>query len=103
MNMIDDDKYQCPAQTSVVSVRQSPDFAVTGQWEVQTETREGQKKTHIFDAVMVCTGHFTQPHLPLRDFPGICIIPPPGVTLSVLFNWGSTMAMCKITLFSYSI
>ncbi|CAK6974866.1 flavin-containing monooxygenase 5-like isoform X3 [Scomber scombrus] len=58
-------------QTAVVSVRQSPDFAVTGQWEVQTETREGQNKTHVFDAVMICTGHFTQPHLPLKDFPGI--------------------------------
>ncbi|XP_030583130.1 dimethylaniline monooxygenase [N-oxide-forming] 5-like isoform X1 [Archocentrus centrarchus] len=58
-------------QTTVVSVRQRPNFEVTGQWEVETESREGQRERHVFDAVMVCTGHFTQPHLPLRDFPGI--------------------------------
>ncbi|KAM3619225.1 uncharacterized protein V6R79_004780 [Siganus canaliculatus] len=28
-------------------------------------------ETHVFDAVIVATGHFTQPHLPLTDFPGI--------------------------------
>uniref|UniRef100_A0A4W5P0D3 Flavin-containing monooxygenase n=1 Tax=Hucho hucho TaxID=62062 RepID=A0A4W5P0D3_9TELE len=27
-------------------------------------------ETQVFDAVMVCTGHFTQSHLPLNDFPG---------------------------------
>ncbi|XP_051259256.1 flavin-containing monooxygenase 5-like [Dicentrarchus labrax] len=58
-------------QTTVVSMRQTLDFASTGQWEVETERREGQREIHIFDAVIVCTGHFTQPHLPLRDFPGI--------------------------------
>uniref|UniRef100_I3J3L1 Flavin-containing monooxygenase n=1 Tax=Oreochromis niloticus TaxID=8128 RepID=I3J3L1_ORENI len=58
-------------QTTVISVRQKTNFKVTGQWEVETESREGQRETRDFDAVMVCTGHFTQPHLPLRDFPGI--------------------------------
>ncbi|KAE8294576.1 Dimethylaniline monooxygenase [N-oxide-forming] 5 [Larimichthys crocea] len=58
-------------QTTVVSVRQTLDFAATGQWEVETETRDGQRETRVFDAVIVCTGHFTQPHLPLGDFPGI--------------------------------
>ncbi|KAM9358026.1 flavin-containing monooxygenase 5-like [Symphorus nematophorus] len=58
-------------QTTVVSVRQRVDFAVTGQWEVETERSDGQWETHVFDAVIVCTGHFTQPHLPLTDFPGI--------------------------------
>ncbi|XP_054458151.1 flavin-containing monooxygenase 5-like [Anoplopoma fimbria] len=58
-------------QTSVVCVRQTQDFAETGRWEVETESRDGQKETGVFDAVMVCTGHFTQPHLPLKDFPGI--------------------------------
>uniref|UniRef100_A0A3Q3Q7W0 Flavin-containing monooxygenase n=1 Tax=Monopterus albus TaxID=43700 RepID=A0A3Q3Q7W0_MONAL len=57
-------------KTTVVSVRQRPDFTATGQWEVETERRENQRDTHVFDAVIVCTGHFTQPHLPLRDFPG---------------------------------
>uniref|UniRef100_A0A671V0M5 Flavin-containing monooxygenase n=1 Tax=Sparus aurata TaxID=8175 RepID=A0A671V0M5_SPAAU len=58
-------------QTTVVSVRQTLDYASTGQWEVETESRDGQRETRVFDAVMVCTGHFTQPHLPLKDFPGI--------------------------------
>ncbi|XP_071343115.1 flavin-containing monooxygenase 5-like [Trachinotus anak] len=58
-------------QTTVLSVRQTPNFAATGQWEVETERGEGQRETHVFDAVIVCTGHFTQPHLPLTDFTGI--------------------------------
>ncbi|KAM4574149.1 flavin-containing monooxygenase 5-like [Fundulus diaphanus] len=58
-------------QTTVISVRQRTDFDATGQWDVETETSEGQRETHVFDAVMVCTGHYTQPHLPLSDFPGI--------------------------------
>ncbi|XP_028442626.1 dimethylaniline monooxygenase [N-oxide-forming] 5-like [Perca flavescens] len=58
-------------KTTVVSVRQTPDFAATGQWEVETEGREGPRETRVFDAVMVCTGHYTQPHLPLSDFPGV--------------------------------
>ncbi|XP_036377170.1 flavin-containing monooxygenase 5-like [Megalops cyprinoides] len=58
-------------QTSVYSVKERPDFSHSGQWEVETESREGDRERHIFDAVMVCTGHYTQPHLPLRDFPGI--------------------------------
>ncbi|CAL8254753.1 unnamed protein product [Merluccius merluccius] len=58
-------------RTTVVSVRQTPDFPVTGQWEIETEGNLGQRETHIFDAVIVSTGHYTQPHLPLHDFPGI--------------------------------
>ncbi|CAJ1064660.1 dimethylaniline monooxygenase 5-like [Notolabrus celidotus] [Xyrichtys novacula] len=58
-------------QMMVVSVRQRPDFATTGQWEVEAESGQGQRETHVFDAVIVCTGHYTYPHLPLKDFPGI--------------------------------
>lgn len=58
-------------KTTVVNIRQTPDFGQTGQWEVDTEKQNGEKETHIFDAVIVCTGHFTRPHLPLKDFPGI--------------------------------
>ncbi|XP_068566522.1 flavin-containing monooxygenase 5-like [Cebidichthys violaceus] len=58
-------------KTSVVSVRQTTDFAATGRWEVETERRDGRREAAVFDAVMVCSGHFTQPHLPLTDFPGI--------------------------------
>lgn len=60
----------CVFQTTVVSVRQALDFASTGRWEVETESSGGHRDTHVFDAVMVCTGHFTRPHLPLGDFPG---------------------------------
>ena len=57
-------------QKTVVSIRQMPDFPVTGQWEIETEGKLGQRETHVFDAVIVSSGHFTKPHLPLQDFPG---------------------------------
>ncbi|KAG7272314.1 LOW QUALITY PROTEIN: hypothetical protein CRUP_011239 [Coryphaenoides rupestris] len=39
------------------------------QWDVETESSEGNRQKHIFDAVMVCIGHHCQPNLPLHDFP----------------------------------
>ncbi|NXP26576.1 FMO4 monooxygenase, partial [Scytalopus superciliaris] len=57
-------------KTTVLSVRKRPDFATSGQWEVVTET-DGVHESHIFDAVMVCTGHYQEPYLPLDCFPGI--------------------------------
>ncbi|NXF80493.1 FMO4 monooxygenase, partial [Sclerurus mexicanus] len=57
-------------KTTVLSVRKRPDFATSGQWEVVTET-DGVHESHIFDAVMVCTGHYQEPYLPLDSFPGI--------------------------------
>uniref|UniRef100_H3C6I0 Flavin-containing monooxygenase n=1 Tax=Tetraodon nigroviridis TaxID=99883 RepID=H3C6I0_TETNG len=58
-------------QTTVVRLRRTPDFSTTGQWEVETEEDGGCRETRVFDAVMVCSGHFSHPHLPLSDFPGI--------------------------------
>ncbi|XP_048833073.1 flavin-containing monooxygenase 5-like isoform X5 [Brienomyrus brachyistius] len=58
-------------QTSVCSVRQRPDFARSGQWDVVTKNRQGQEERHIFDAIFVCIGHHASPHIPLKDFPGI--------------------------------
>ncbi|TSK58147.1 Dimethylaniline monooxygenase [N-oxide-forming] 5 [Bagarius yarrelli] len=58
-------------QTKVLTVRQRPDFALTGQWDIETEYRDGKREKHVFDAVLVCTGHHCHPHLPLKDFPGI--------------------------------
>ncbi|KAF7664920.1 hypothetical protein LDENG_00162300 [Lucifuga dentata] len=58
-------------QTSVKSVRQRSDFSRTGQWEVVTEDKDGQQERHVFDAVICCSGHYTYPNLPLKDFPGI--------------------------------
>ncbi|NXX93501.1 FMO1 monooxygenase, partial [Centropus bengalensis] len=56
--------------TTVVSIRKRPDFATTGQWDVVTEA-DGKQMSHIFDAVMVCSGNFSEPSLPLHCFPGI--------------------------------
>ncbi|XP_051003672.1 dimethylaniline monooxygenase [N-oxide-forming] 4 [Acomys russatus] len=57
-------------KTTVCSVTKRPDFSETGQWDVVTET-EGKQDRAVFDAVMVCTGQFLNPHLPLESFPGI--------------------------------
>ncbi|XP_028259480.1 dimethylaniline monooxygenase [N-oxide-forming] 5-like [Parambassis ranga] len=57
-------------QTTVRSITQRPDMCVSGQWEVVTINREGEKEKHIFDAVLVCSGHYTHPALPLSDFKG---------------------------------
>ncbi|XP_074762938.1 flavin-containing monooxygenase 5-like isoform X2 [Athene noctua] len=56
--------------TSVCCVSKRPDFAATGQWEVVTES-EGKQEAAIFDAVLVCSGHHTDAHLPLNTFPGL--------------------------------
>ncbi|GAB0192804.1 dimethylaniline monooxygenase 1 [Grus japonensis] len=56
--------------TTVVSIRKHPDFATTGQWDVVTET-DGKQTSHVFDAVMVCSGNFSKPSLPPHGFPGI--------------------------------
>ncbi|XP_070410171.1 flavin-containing monooxygenase 5 isoform X1 [Nothobranchius furzeri] len=58
-------------QTSVKKVTQRPDFSRTGQWEVVTENKDGLEERHIFEAVICCSGHYTYPNLPLKDFPGI--------------------------------
>ncbi|XP_006711306.1 dimethylaniline monooxygenase [N-oxide-forming] 4 isoform X6 [Homo sapiens] len=55
-------------KTTVCSITKRPDFSETGQWDVVTET-EGKQNRAVFDAVMVCTGHFLNPHLPLEAFP----------------------------------
>lgn len=60
----------CVCQTLVKSVRQAADYARTGRWELVTENKEGQEERHVFDAVICCSGHFTAPNIPLKDFPG---------------------------------
>ncbi|XP_063200138.1 flavin-containing monooxygenase 5-like isoform X1 [Chroicocephalus ridibundus] len=57
-------------RTSVCHVAKCPNFAATGQWEVVTES-EGKQEAAVFDAVLVCTGHHTEAHLPLSTFPGL--------------------------------
>ncbi|KAK3542649.1 hypothetical protein QTP86_031473, partial [Hemibagrus guttatus] len=58
-------------QTKVLNVTQRPDFAQSGQWDIEIEDKDGKREKHVFDAVFVCTGHHCHPHLPLKDFPGI--------------------------------
>ncbi|XP_012585466.1 PREDICTED: dimethylaniline monooxygenase [N-oxide-forming] 5 [Condylura cristata] len=57
-------------KTTVRSVKKRPDFSTSGQWEVVTEC-EGKEEATVFDGVMVCSGHHTNAHLPLKSFPGI--------------------------------
>ncbi|XP_070687769.1 flavin-containing monooxygenase 5-like [Pempheris klunzingeri] len=57
--------------TTVLQVKQRSDFSQSGQWDVETETKDGEKEKHIFEAVMICIGHHCHPNMPLQDFPGI--------------------------------
>ncbi|KAM9384190.1 flavin-containing monooxygenase 5-like [Pholidichthys leucotaenia] len=57
--------------TKVLQIKQKSDFSHSGQWVVETESKNGKKERHIFDAVMICIGHHCQPNFPLHDFPGI--------------------------------
>lgn len=56
-------------KTTVISVKKRPDFASSGQWDVYVQSN-GKEQRAVFDAVMVCSGHHIQPHLPLKSFPG---------------------------------
>lgn len=68
--MITYDLCLCPcSQTKVQSVRKRPDFSLSGQWDVVVEADEKQE-TLVFDGVLVCSGHHTDPYLPLHCFPG---------------------------------
>ncbi|XP_069825155.1 dimethylaniline monooxygenase [N-oxide-forming] 2-like [Dendropsophus ebraccatus] len=57
-------------QTKVCSVKQHDDFATTGKWNIVVE-KGRRKKTDVFDAVIVCNGHYTNPYLPLDCFSGV--------------------------------
>ncbi|KAG7462341.1 dimethylaniline monooxygenase [N-oxide-forming] 2-like [Solea senegalensis] len=57
-------------QTTVRTLTQRPDFSVSGQWDVVTINKDGEEERHVFDAVLVCSGQYTRPSLPLSDLPG---------------------------------
>ncbi|XP_047442132.1 flavin-containing monooxygenase 5-like [Mugil cephalus] len=57
--------------TRVLQVKKRSDFSHSGEWDVETENKDGKKEKHIFDAVMICIGHHCIPNMPLEDFPGI--------------------------------
>ncbi|XP_006876061.1 PREDICTED: dimethylaniline monooxygenase [N-oxide-forming] 5-like [Chrysochloris asiatica] len=56
--------------SKVCSVRKRSDFSSTGQWDVVVET-QGNQETYVFDGIMVCTGLYSDPFLPLQNFSGI--------------------------------
>ncbi|XP_036879875.2 flavin-containing monooxygenase 5-like [Manis javanica] len=56
--------------SKVSSVRKCSDFSCTGQWHVVVEAG-GRQEPYVFDGVLVCTGLYSEPFLPLQDFPGI--------------------------------
>ncbi|KAG9282711.1 dimethylaniline monooxygenase N-oxide-forming 5-like [Astyanax mexicanus] len=58
-------------KTKVLHVIPRPDFAHSGQWDIETEDSQGNRAKHVFDAVLVCTGHHCHPHIPVKDFPGL--------------------------------
>ncbi|XP_018414574.1 PREDICTED: dimethylaniline monooxygenase [N-oxide-forming] 2-like [Nanorana parkeri] len=57
-------------KTTVCRVEKQPDFPVTGQWNVTTES-DGEKKTAIFDAVFICVGQHVDAEIPVDSLPGI--------------------------------
>lgn len=52
-------------------VAQRPGFPQSGQWDVVAVNADGEEEKHVFDAVLVCSGQFIYPSLPLSDFPGL--------------------------------
>lgn len=58
-------------QTKVTSVTQRSDFSSSGQWDIVSVNKDQEEERHVFDAVMVCSGHYIKPTLPLSDFPGL--------------------------------
>ncbi|XP_041967776.1 dimethylaniline monooxygenase [N-oxide-forming] 2-like [Alosa sapidissima] len=62
-------------QTTVRSVRQRPDLSYSGQWEVVTENRDGLEESHVFDGVLVSSGHYTHPVTPMDNIKGAKTFP----------------------------
>ena len=52
-------------------MRKHSDFCFTGQWDVVVQA-EGKQESYVFDGIMVCSGLFTNPFMPLQKFPGMC-------------------------------
>ncbi|KAI1236538.1 hypothetical protein IHE44_0014788 [Lamprotornis superbus] len=80
-------------RTSVCRVSKRPDFGSSGQWEVLTES-EGKQEAAVFDAVLVCSGHHTDAHLPLSSFPGTAcgLLACSLTSLNAFFRWESMSA-----------
>ncbi|XP_078332584.1 flavin-containing monooxygenase 5-like isoform X2 [Crassostrea virginica] len=57
-------------RTEVFNVEKSPDFNTSGTWSLTTkDLTTGHTQDHVFDAVMLCTGHLADKNIP--DFSGL--------------------------------
>ncbi|XP_068688944.1 flavin-containing monooxygenase 5-like [Montipora foliosa] len=61
-------------RTKVVEIRKTPDFDESGKWEIFFRELNGADpeavRVEIYDAVMVCVGHHSEPSWPTPSFPG---------------------------------
>lgn len=58
-------------ETEILNVSKHTDFPKTGQWVIKIKNKKSDKvQDLVYDAVMVCTGHHAEKHVP--DFPGLC-------------------------------
>ena len=55
--------------TEVVSVDQSKDYDLSGQWVVTVRGPSGKLGSEVFDAVIVCSGIYISGYIP--DYPGL--------------------------------
>lgn len=57
-------------RTLVNHVTPADDYDATGKWRLDLKSREDDREwQEVFDAVLVCTGHHTEPNMP--DFAGM--------------------------------
>lgn len=61
-------------RTKVVDLRKTSDFDETGKWEILFQELSSADpdavKTEVYDAVMLCVGHHSEPSWPTPSFPG---------------------------------
>ncbi|CAH1793082.1 unnamed protein product [Owenia fusiformis] len=62
-------------KTSIKSVKRAENYNATGKWILQiSNVNTLEQSTEIYDAVLVCTGHFSEKHVPhfsgLENFKG---------------------------------
>lgn len=55
--------------TEVMSVKQAESYEKDGKWKITIRTPEKKEEQHIFDGVLVCSGHHADKNMP--DFPGL--------------------------------
>lgn len=61
-------------RTKVVDLRKTFDFEESGKWEIVFQElngkNPGEDKVEVYDAVMLCVGHHSEPSWPNPKFPG---------------------------------